>query len=181
MKLIPLFIFLTYIAIIIVVGQFVSLEEVLITVGSYGIWAPLLFILLLFIGGFLYFPNGVFLISSAIIFPPFIGGIYYMIGILISATSSFYVGQHLHEKDFFPSLKKKILESDIKKKIDAHGYKAIFITQLLGLSFDLPNYAAGYVKLKYPKFFLVVFATNIGVTYAFHTIYYFGLFTRVFG
>lgn len=171
--LLPIFTVTFYVALVATIAIVFPLKEIILDLNKYGGLTPLLFILLFFIGGFLYFPNGIFFLASAIIFPAYIGAIYYAIAVFISASTSFYVGTLLFEKNIFPKLHKKVLESDIRKKIELYGYKAIFVSQLLGLSFDLPNYAAGYVKLKYSKFILVVLLTNLPLVLIYHTLVHF--------
>jgi len=124
------------------------------------------------IRGFFYFPGLYFLLASLLLFEPIQGFVTYIMGITASATLSFFIGRLLHTKNILASLKKRIQDPEIKKKITTLGYKGVFLFHITGVSFDIPNYLSGYLQLNYAKFSITTLIANGVTTAGFYIVSY---------
>ena len=71
-----------------------TLEKVQEYVSSFGVFAPIIYITLLAIAIIIsYIPNIPLSVASGIIFGPFLGGVYSLIGGAIGALANFYIAR----------------------------------------------------------------------------------------
>jgi uncharacterized membrane protein YdjX (TVP38/TMEM64 family) len=125
---------------------------------SYGIWAPIVFIVVYTIRPLILFPASILSLAAGLAFGAFEGFIYILIGALGGATVAYYTARFLGAKLLKrPSPRMiKILE-----KMEENGFVYVLLLRLVPfLNFDLISYLAGMGKVRYIPFIL---ATAIGI------------------
>ena len=131
-------------------------------------WTFILIYWLIFIlRGFVFFPPVYFLLGLMVIYDLWDTVWIFMGGMFLSATVSFIIGRTCSTHRFFERIKKRSESSIILKKLKESGYKAIFLINLLGLNFDIPNYLAGYFRLKYPIYIVLLLLADFTSTIIF--------------
>ncbi len=127
-------------------------------VMSFGVYAPLIYIILFTVVPLTLFPDSILAIAGGMIFGLVNGFVFTMIGALCGATLSFYISRYFG-RDFL----KKLIKKDLKEfdnKLKDNGFMIIFLLRLIPLfPFDIISYSAGLSEIKYKDFFL---ATLIG-------------------
>ncbi len=139
--------------------SFASPEQVKEFVLSYGIWAPLIFIILFTFVPLTLFPDAILAIAGGLIFGFGMGSVYIMIGALCGATLSFYIAR------FYGSWLREKLQGEkflnIDEQVKENGFLIVFLLRLIPLvPFDIISYSAGFSSIKYKDFIL---ATCVGI------------------
>jgi len=127
-------------------------------VVSFGVYAPLIYIMLFAIVPLTFFPDSILAIASGMIFGLAGGFVYTMIGALCGASLAYLLARYFGRtllKNFFKN-KMDIIDSRVK----GNGFMIIFLLRLIPLfPFDVISYSAGLSDIKYKDFIL---ATSIG-------------------
>lgn len=134
-------------------------ENVKAFVDSYGIFSPIIYIILFTFVPLTLFPDSILAIAGGMCFGMVDGFIYTMIGAMFGGILSFFLAKTLGHKVFNKFIKKDIsnLETAIKKK----GFALVFILRLIPLfPFDIISYAAGFSGVKFKDF---ATATILGI------------------
>ena len=119
-----------------------------------GLWAPALYIILYSFRSLVFFPASLLTIIAGMLFGPWYGLLYTLIGENISANISYIVGRHLmSDMGAFIFRKNKLL-SRIINQIQGNGFIAVFLMRLAYLPFDLVGYSSGAFKIKQKDFAL---------------------------
>jgi len=116
------------------------------------------------IRGFFLFPPLYFLLALMVIYNLWETVWIFLFGIFLSATVSFLIGYKSQDHSFFNHITSKADKSPLLKKMKSHGYKSVFIINLLGLSFDIPNYIAGSFRLRYSLHIALVMLAELITT-----------------
>lgn len=137
-----------------------QVEQIRAFVLSFGIYAPLIFILLFTLAPLIFFPDGILALSGGLIFGFYMGSVYILIGALCGGTLSFYLarfyGQKMHER----LSNEKLIT--FKKSVQKHGFVVILLLRLVPLvPFNIISYSAGFSAIRYRDFF---FATLLGMS-----------------
>lgn len=125
---------------------------------SFGLWAPVVFILILTFRPLVLFPTSIFSIAAGLAFGPYNGIVYIFIGALGGATVAYvmssYLGMKLWRK---PSPKMTV----VREKMAENSFFYVLVLRLLPfLNFDLVSYLAGAGKVRYLPY---ITATAIGI------------------
>lgn len=171
-----------YLVLVVLVLQWITPGEIKGFIASFGLFSPIVYIALYIARGFVRFPGYIFLALAPLIFPLYLAIMIHLIAMLLSATSSFFIGKKIRNSPtLLPTLKRRIEnKSFISKKLEKYGFAGIATLQVTGFSFDLPNYLAGYLQFDYKKFILTVFAANLSSTLMYNFVFsgvYAALFT----
>jgi uncharacterized membrane protein YdjX (TVP38/TMEM64 family) len=120
-------------------------------ISSFGILAPIIYIIMFSIVPLTFFPDSILAIASGLVFGFYKGYIYTTIGALIGGSIAFFIARYLGH-----NLVKKISNeklSKIEKLIDNNGFYIIFLLRLIPLfPFDVISYGAGLTSVKYKHF-----------------------------
>jgi uncharacterized membrane protein YdjX (TVP38/TMEM64 family) len=155
-------------AIIIVLFLFVQLEkfndwffvhgpvELKTFFEGFGIFSPVVFILIYIIGNMLLIPSIPFTFTSGVVYGLFWGIIFSLFGEIGAATVNFYIARKIKRR-FFPQEFRYKKVQKLKNYIIKHGFFVIFIFRYLGFYFDVVSYAAGATKIRFKKFILATF------------------------
>ena len=162
LKVIPFFI----IAAIVMCGLFnmktlrqCTPENVKAFVECYGVFSPVIYIVLFTFVPLTLFPDSILAIAGGMCFGMVGGFIYTMIGAGFGGALSFFLAKTLGHKVLNKFIKKDIsnLENAIKNK----GFALVFTLRLIPLfPFDIISYAAGFSGVKFKDFAL---ATILGM------------------
>ena len=127
---------------------------------GFGLYAPLVFILLFTFAPLIFFPDGILALAGGLIFGFAWGSFYIILGALCGGTLSFYLarlyGNTMREKLSHEKL------INFQKSVQKHGFIMILLLRLVPLvPFNIISYSAGFSTIRYRDFF---FATLLGMT-----------------
>ena len=119
-----------------------------------GIWAPAVYVFFYSFRSLVFFPASLLTIISGMVFGPWFGLLYTLIGENISANISFVVGRYLmSDLEGYIHIKNQIF-SRIIEHIQGNGFLAVLFMRLTYLPFDLVGYSSGIFKLNQKDFAL---------------------------
>ncbi|MDH5298395.1 MAG: VTT domain-containing protein [Desulfobulbaceae bacterium] len=127
-------------------------------VESFGVWSPLVFILVYALGICLFLPATLFTGLGALLFGTLHGFVYNEAGALLGASAAFYIGRYLG-RDFAASL----IGDRLKKyddKIGANGFATTLYLRLLFFPFTPLNFGMGLTRVTFRDYF---FGTLFGI------------------
>jgi uncharacterized membrane protein YdjX (TVP38/TMEM64 family) len=140
-------------------------------ISSYGILAPVFYIILYCLRPLILFPATALTTISGTLFGPYKGVLYTMIGENISANITFLLGRYLGGdlSEFMNSKLKAAAFLDCKFK--ENGFSGVLIMRLIYMPFDLVGMLSGMCKIRQIEFAL---ATFIGIIPGIITFVYLG-------
>jgi len=151
-------------------GEFLTKDGITTFVSSFGMFAPVMFILLYVILVLFLFPATIFSVVGGVLFGTLWGVVYVVIAATIAAGIGFFLARKYHSKNT-EMFRNKVVKSLVKKceyHCENHGFKAFFILRLLYLPYMPLSYAAGFVTTaKYLEFMIATFLTNIIGSFSF--------------
>ncbi len=136
-------------------------------ISSYGLMAPVIFILLYSIAPALFLPGLPLTILAGVIFGPVWGVVYTIIGATIGASIAFLIARYtardwISGKLTAPRWKK--LDEDVARQ----GWKVVAFTRLIPLfPFNLLNYAFGLTNVRFSHYVVTSFICMLPATIAF--------------
>lgn len=137
----------------------ISAEDVKHYLESFGVLAPLIYILLFTFVPLTLFPDAVLAIAAGLVFGLYHGFIYTMIGAACGATLAFYIARKLGQ-----GVVKRLIKHDISifnERVEKNGFFIILVLRLIPLlPFDVISYSAGFSKIRYQDFLI---GTLIGI------------------
>ena len=130
-------------------------------VEQFGLWGPLVFLVVMVLQMFMFVVPNVFLMMIAILsYGPFWGAVLSLGGVFLSSTIGYLIGKYLG-----PVTVHKLMSEKAEKKtadfINTYGVPAIAITRLSSLSNDSLSIVAGLLQMRYKSYIL---ATLSGIT-----------------
>lgn len=137
--------------------QFVSLSDVQDYIESYGPLAPLVFIAIYAFAPL--FPASAMTVLSGVLFGPFWGLLYSLIGACLSMTYPFWLTRYLGQKPFEKLLSRSGgLEDRVERfqcNVEKQGWKFVAFCRLMPiLSFTMLNYLFGLTRISFRSYFL---------------------------
>lgn len=142
-------------------------EDIRDFILSFGIMAPIVYILLYSVRPLILFPASIFTIASGLSFGSFFGTIYTLIGATAGAVLSFLISRYLGAEAFSNTKFGKRFISE--KNIKDYGFKAVFTMRLIPIfPFDMISYGAGLSGMGLGSFFIATMVGMIPGTFAFN-------------
>jgi uncharacterized membrane protein YdjX (TVP38/TMEM64 family) len=141
-----------YLAADLTINELLTLTQTL--VQRSGSWGPVVYILVYSCRSLVFFPASVLTIISGMVFGPWFGLLYTLIGENISANVSYVVGRYLMSDIERCVHKRARLFSHIIKQIQGNGFLAVLFMRLAYLPFDFVGYSSGIFKLNQKHFAL---------------------------
>lgn len=144
-------------------------ENVKVFVEYYGVFSPVIYIVLFTFVPLTLFPDSILAIAGGMCFGMVGGFIYTMIGAMFGGALSFFLAKTLGHKVFNKFKKKDIsnLENAIKNK----GFALVFALRLIPLfPFDVISYVAGFSGVKFKDFALATILGTIPGIFVFINI-----------
>jgi uncharacterized membrane protein YdjX (TVP38/TMEM64 family) len=134
-------------------------QEIRNWILSFGLLAPLIYIVIYTIRPLIFFPASILSIAGGLAFGAAMGTVYTMIGATLGAILSFLLarklGKRVTEKQWKGKFKK------IQNQLEKNGfYYVLFLRFIPVLNFDLISYIAGVSSVRLTAFF---FGTVIGI------------------
>lgn len=145
-------------------------EEFKNKVNSFGIWGPVLYIIVYVLRPLILFPAGVLSASAGLIWGPAKGFFILQIGANISSTVEFLMARSFGREAIKKHLKGKMANLD--EKIEKHGFLTVILIRLIpNAPWDIQNLSLGLTKVRFRDYF---FATLIGIMPGSFAFVYFG-------
>ena len=134
---------------------------------SFGIWAPVMYIVIYTIRPLIFFPASVLSIAGGLAFGAWLGTLYTIIGATLGAILSFYVA-----KTFGKSLIRKEWTGNagkIQSQMEQNGFFYVLLFRFIPvINFDLISYAAAFAKVRFTSFALATLVGIIPGTFAYN-------------
>ncbi len=125
-----------------------TLQNALIQVNHWGIWAPLGFILLYNVATVLLIPGSILTLGSGVLFGIGWGSLYVFIAATLGATLAFLIGRYFARNWVNSKVQKNPKFQAIDQAIAREGLKIVFLLRLSPLfPFNLLNYALGITQV----------------------------------
>lgn len=137
----------------------VEAEDLRSWILSFGLWAPVIYIILYTIRPLIFFPASVLSIAGGLAFGAWMGTLYTIIGATLGAMLSFLVakavGKSIVTKEWTGNAAK------FQAQMEQNGFLYVLLFRLIPvINFDLISYMAAIAKVRFASFAL---ATLIGI------------------
>lgn len=134
---------------------------------SFGLWAPLIFIVLYIFRPLILFPASVLSIAGGLAFGALWGTLYTVIGATIGAVLSFMVARKLGKNIVKKEWKGNFYK--IQTQLERNGFFYVVMLRFIPVfNFDMISYAAGISKIKLRAFFMGTLLGIIPGTFAYN-------------
>jgi uncharacterized membrane protein YdjX (TVP38/TMEM64 family) len=125
-----------------------TLQNALIQVDTWGVWAPIGFILIYNIATVLLIPGSILTLGSGVLFGVGWGSIYVFIAATLGATFAFLIGRYFARDWVNGKVQQNPKFQTIDQAIAREGLKIVFLLRLSPLfPFNLLNYALGITQV----------------------------------
>ena len=116
--------------------------------ASFGIWAPIVYVLLFAIGTVAFLPGSLFALAGGVLFGPVWGSVLNLLGAPLGASLAFLIARYLAgdwvSRKAGGSLKKLVTG------VEAEGWRFVAFVRLVPLfPFNLTNYALGLTRISF--------------------------------
>ena len=147
----------------------VTVESFKAKIHSFGIWGPVVYIVLYVFRPLILFPAAVFSASAGAIWG-LKGLIYLLIGANLSAIAEFIIARYFAREAVEKLIKGKF--NSIDQVIEKRGFITVLLIRLIpNVAWDIQNLALGLTKVKFRDY---VLATLIGILPGSFALVYFG-------
>jgi len=119
-----------------------------------GAWGPLLYITVYSFRSLIFFPASILTVFAGMVFGPWFGILFTLIGENISANVSFLVGRYFAADLLKDPGKSKRFVPRITCTIRQNGFLTVLIMRLAFVPFDLVGYSSGICDIKHRDFAL---------------------------
>jgi len=148
-------------------SRYMETEALRQLVEQSGIFAPLVYMLIYTIAPVLFFPGLPITIVGGILFGPFWGVLYAIIGSTCGACAAFLVSRHISGNWIETKLKSPRWRR-LYDGVEKHGWKMVAFTRLVPIfPFNLLNYAFGLTKIKFWHYAVTTFVCMLPACIAF--------------
>lgn len=143
----------------------VTPERVRTLILSFGVWAPLAY-LLAYGQPIVPLPASVMALAAGLAFGPLWGTLGALGGATCRACGQFLIARLLGRDAVASLLRGKA--ASIDQKIGEHGFKAVLLVRLIpNLPFDVQNYALGFSRVRFAPYALATFLGILPGSFAF--------------
>ena len=147
----------------------ITVESFKESIDSFGIWGPVIYIVLYVFRPLILFPAAVFSASAGAIWG-LKGLIYLVIGANLSAIAEFLIARYFAREMVEKLIKGKF--SNVDKAVEQRGFITVLLIRLIpNVPWDIQNLALGLTKVKFRDYAL---ATLIGILPGSFALVYFG-------
>ncbi|OGQ55703.1 MAG: hypothetical protein A3J24_04985 [Deltaproteobacteria bacterium RIFCSPLOWO2_02_FULL_53_8] len=134
------------------VGDYLEQERLRAWIGGFGVWGPVVYIVVFCAAPVLMLPGLPLTIIGGVLFGPLWGSVYVMTGATIGACAAFLFARYMGRKWVATIIKDTRLDS-LDAQVKQHGWKLVAITRLIPLfPFNLLNYAFGLTSVKFSHY-----------------------------
>ncbi|UOR11397.1 TVP38/TMEM64 family protein [Halobacillus amylolyticus] len=119
-----------------------------------GVWAPVVFLIIFTVRPFTLIPLSIIAVACGLLFGPFLGSVYIIIGTVLGAASAFLVLRRYAKEIHIEDNDKENLKK-LKKDVEEHGFKSVLMLRLLpAINFDLLTYICSKTQVNSWKYLL---------------------------
>ncbi len=137
--------------------QYLEQEKLRALIQGYHALAPAIYIFLYTIAPALFLPGLPITIVGGILFGPFWGVVYTIIGSTIGACVAFLISRYL-ARDWITSKLNSPRWRHLDERAEQHGWKVVAFTRLIPIfPFNLLNYALGLTKIRFFEYAITTF------------------------
>ena len=129
-------------------------------------WGPIIYILLYSIRPLLLFPSTIMTLAGGFIFGPFLGVLYTVIASNISATIAFYVGRYFGQGLIKEGSTSNLIQR-YAERLRQNSFTTVMVMRFIFLPYDLVNYFAGFLRIRWVPFIMATILGSIPGTIAF--------------
>lgn len=148
-------------------GEYLEEGRLRTLFASYGTLAPFIYILIYSLAPVLFLPALPLTLVGGIVFGPFWGVIYTIVGATIGASLAFLVARYA-ARDWVASKLTGPKWARLDGEVAQHGWKVVAFTRLIpAFPFNLLNYAFGLTKIRFAHYVLASFLCMLPATVAF--------------
>ena len=133
-------------------------------VGSF--WGPLVFILVYSIRPLVLFPSSLLTLAGGFLFGPVMGIAYTIIASNISATIAFFIGRYFGEGLIKSDSTSSLIQKYARRMREA-SFETVIVMRFIFLPYDLVNYLAGFLGIRWLPFILASILGSIPGTISF--------------
>ncbi len=136
------------------INQYLDQQQFRILIDSLGILGPLCYMLIYSLAPSLFLPGLPLTIAGGILFGPFWGVVYTIIGATAGACLAFLISRYM-AGDWINSRLSGPRWRSLHQNVEDHGWKIVAFTRLIPLfPFNLLNYAFGLTRIKFMPYAL---------------------------
>jgi uncharacterized membrane protein YdjX (TVP38/TMEM64 family) len=138
-----------------------NLETMRSYIQGFGVWAILIYILLMAINTVTIMPPTlIMIVLSGILFGPFLGGLALWTGLLLGSVAAFLIARLLAQD--FVTARIGGRAAEYNDRLSKNGFSVVFIARVLGLPpYEIVNYAAGLSQISFRDFLLATIFGSI--------------------
>lgn len=137
-------------------------------IRSFGLWAPLIFILLYIAWCVLLLPGLIITITGGLVFGALWGTVYVSIGSTLGAAAAFLIGRYAARNTVERWLRKYPYLKRIDEGVERQGWRMLMITRLVPLfPFTYQNFIYGLTKIRFSTYVLVSWICMLPATIAY--------------
>lgn len=144
----------------------INLEALRGKILSFGVWAPVAYIIFYSLRPLVLFPAGVLSILGGLTFGPAMGTVYTVIGATICAAIEFAIARFFGRAAVSRFIKGRLAELD--QGIERHGFKTVLLVRLVpNVAYDVQNYSLGLTAVRFKDYSIATLLGIIPGTFAF--------------
>lgn len=147
--------------------RFLEQETLRGWIEAFGIYAPLLYMLVYTVAPALFLPGLPITVVGGILFGPFWGVVYTITSATMGACVAFLISRYL-ARDWVEHKLRSPRWRRLDEEVHRHGWKVVALTRLIPLlPFNLLNYAFGLTKIKFLHYAVTTFVCMLPACIAF--------------
>ncbi|WP_084007493.1 TVP38/TMEM64 family protein [Salisediminibacterium beveridgei] len=141
-------------------------EEMRNWILGFGVWAPLLFVILYALRPVIFFPASVMSLAGGLAFGALWGTVIIVIGATLSAALAFLIGGKLGDR--FMKIREGSRTETIRKQMEQNGFVYVLIFRFIPvINFDAISYLASVAGVTFRAFMTATFIGIIPGTFAY--------------
>jgi uncharacterized membrane protein YdjX (TVP38/TMEM64 family)/Fe-S oxidoreductase len=149
------------------VSKYLDQQTLRELIGSYGVLAPIVYMFIYAVAPALFLPGLPITIAAGILFGPFWGVVYAIIGATAGACVAFLISRYL-AREWVEGRLKNPRWKKLDEAVEKHGWKVVAFTRLIPLfPFNLLNYAFGLTKIGFRQYAVTSFICMLPACIAF--------------
>ena len=148
------------------IDHYLEREQLRSWIEGFGIWGPLVYILLYSLSPSLFLPGMPVTVAGGVIFGPIYGTIFAITGATIGASLAFLVARYFAREQVTNLISGRLAAID--EGVNKRGWVFVAITRLIPLfPFNMLNYAFGLTSIKFSHYALASFVFMLPGTTAY--------------
>lgn len=144
----------------------VQVMQQLLGLMSSRFWGPFIYILLYSIRPLILFPSTILTLAGGFIFGPVLGVLYTILASNTSATIAFFVGKYFGQGLIKEGSTSNFIQR-YAERLRQNSFATVIVMRFIFLPYDLVNYLAGFLRIRWTPFILATFLGSIPGTIAF--------------